>query len=163
VVLKLAGAAVPILTIGSGSPVLMAVLAVRRRSFVLAASAAVYLGVAVAFWSVDWSDDEDADSAKGDIVTVVQLVAIPAASVQAAVVIASGRRKARVALNEAAAEVLATLPGLNAQIAAAIVSSRQTDGRFRHVGELWSRGLLQGPPDKELVDRLVVISVQDRG
>ncbi|WP_433166589.1 helix-hairpin-helix domain-containing protein [Kribbella sp. CA-247076] len=162
VILKLAGAAVPILTLGAASSVLMGVVAVRRRSLLLAASAAVYLGITIAFWSVDWGNDLEADSAKGDAFMLAQLLAIPVASVQAAVVIASQRRKARVALNEASADTLAALPGLNAQIAATIVASRQTDGRFRHVGELWSRGLLQGLPDKELVDRLLVISVQDR-
>lgn len=97
VFLKLAGAAVPVLTVGAGSPVLMGVLAYRRRmrplrSFLLWASVGLYLGIAVVFWSIDWRDDQKADSAEGVVAIIFQLLGIVAASVQAAIVIASNQR-----------------------------------------------------------------------
>jgi hypothetical protein len=165
VVLKLAAAAVPILTLGAGSPVLMGVLAYRRRRFglrslLLWASVGVYLGVAVVFWSVDWGDPQEADSAKGDAAMIVQLLAIPAASVQAAIVVASRRRRV-VDLNEASVAVLSALPGLTPQLAGAIVASRDQAGRFRSVDELWSRGLLPTPQRTDLLEQLTVVAVQD--
>jgi hypothetical protein len=148
--LKLAGAAVPILTLGAGSPVMMGVLAFRRRRFwlrslLLWASVGVYLGIAVPFWVFDWGDEQKADSTQGDVLMACQLALIAVASVQAAIVIGSPRKYAGrpVDLNEASAYVLATLPGLTPQVAANIVTSRQLTGRFRHVDELWSRGLLR--------------------
>jgi hypothetical protein len=165
VVLKLAGAAVPILTLGAGSPVLMGVLAYRRRHFALRslllwASVGVYLGVAVVFWAVDWGDPQEADSAKGDAAMIVQLPAVPAASIQAAIVVAS-RRRPVVDLNTAPVGALWALPGLNFQIAKAIVASRDQVGRFRSVDELWSRGLLPVPASPELLERLKIVAAQD--
>ncbi|GAB2653507.1 hypothetical protein GCM10009743_32440 [Kribbella swartbergensis] len=195
---KLGGAAVPVVTLGAGSPVMFGILAVRRRSFRLAASAGVYLATAVGFWGTDWNDD--VDSTKADVVMTCLVLSVVAASVQAAVVIgaprvdrrAAGRRlEARrlaaerpdtarilgigrpdlprtyddgglVDLNDAPVEVLCGVPGLNPQLAAAIVSSRTLSGRFRRVDELWTRGLLTAPPGPDLFDRLIVIDVQDR-
>jgi hypothetical protein len=168
VFLKLAGAAVPILTLGAGSPVLMGVLAFRRRRFwlrslLLWASVGAYLGIAVPFWAFDRGDDREASSTQGDVLMVCQLAAVAAASVQAAIVIGSARKYAGkpVELNEASAYVIATLPGLTPQLAADIVTSRQLTGRFHHVDELWTRGLLPGSPSDELRDRLIVVRPQD--
>ncbi|WP_427884914.1 ComEA family DNA-binding protein [Kribbella sp. GL6] len=155
---KLAGAAVPLVTFGVGSVILFGVLAVRRRSLVLAVSALVYLGAAVAFWVPGWGDPDYPMSAA---VVVVLLISMAAASVHAAVVIGDRAYGGSVDLNDAPAEVLAALPGLNQQLGAAIVSSRTEQGRFRTVDELWSRGVLSGPPSKDLRDRLVVAAVQD--
>lgn len=161
---KLAGAAVPILTLGAGSPVLMGVLAYRRRrlwlrSFGLWASVGVYLGVSVPFWADDW----EANSTYGAVVMICQLAAIAAASVQAAIVIGSQRKHDAepVDLNEASADMLAELPGLTPQLAVGVVTSRQSTGRFHHVDELWTRGLLPGSPSEELRNRLIVVRPQD--
>lgn len=166
--LKLAGAALPILTLGAGSPVLMGVLAFRRRKFavrslLLWASVGVYLGIAVPFWVFDWGNEQKADSTQGDVLMFCQLALIAAASVQAAIVIGGPRTRPGkpVDLNAASAYVLAGLPGLTPQLAADIVTSRQLTGSFHHVDELWSRGLLPGSPNDELRDRLVVVRPQD--
>jgi hypothetical protein len=156
---KLAGAAVPLVTVGVGSAFLFGTLAVRRRSLLLAVSALVYLGAAAAFWVPGWGDPDHTSS---DAVMVTLLVSMVAASVHAAVVIGGRPYGGLVDLNDAPAEVLSSLPGLNQQLGAAIVSSRTETGRFRSVDELWSRGVLSGPPSKDLRDRLVVVAVQDR-
>lgn len=155
---KLAGAAVPLVTFGVGSPIMFGILAVRRRSLLLAASAVVYLGAAVAFWVPGWGDP---DFSTPDAAIFVLLVSMVVASVHAALTIGGRRYGGVVDLNDAPAEVLSALPGLNQQLGAAIVSSRTQAGRFRSVDELWSRGVLSGPPSKDLRDRLVVVAVQD--
>jgi hypothetical protein len=91
---------------------------------------------------------------------IVQLLAVPAASIQAAIVVAS-RRRPVVDLNTAPVGALWALPGLNFQIAKAIVASRDQVGRFRSVDELWSRGLLPVPPSPELLERLKIVAAQD--
>ncbi|TCC64766.1 hypothetical protein E0H73_06870 [Kribbella pittospori] len=135
------------------------ILAVRRRSLVLAVSALVYLGTAVAFWVPGFSEP---DHQSPDAVVFILLASMGVASIQAALVIGGRKYGGPVDLNDAPAEVLSALPGLDQQRATAIVSSRSETGRFRSVDELWSRGLLSGPPSKDLVDRLVVVPVQDR-
>ncbi|WP_406047792.1 ComEA family DNA-binding protein [Kribbella sp. NBC_00889] len=157
--LKLAGAAVPLVTIGVGSPIMFGILAVRRRSLLLAVSALVYLGTAVAFWVPGWGEP---DHPSPDAVVLVLLASMGVATIQAALVIGGRKYGGLVDLNEASVEVLSALPELDRQRATAIVSSRTQTGRFRSVDELWSRGLLSGPPSKDLVDRLVVVPVQDR-
>jgi len=195
--LKLGGAAVPVVTIGTGSPIMFGILAVRRRSLLLAASAVIYLGTAAWFWVPGWGEPDHPSS---DAAIFTLLASMVVASIQAALVIggpladrgAAERRQAArqlvaerpqtartlgigrpdlprtyddgglVDLNDAPAEILAVLPGLDPQLAAAIVSSRLGRGRFQRVDELWSRGLLHGVASQELLDRLVVITVQDR-
>jgi helix-hairpin-helix protein len=157
--LKLAGAAVPLVTIGVGSPIMFGILAVRRRSLLLAVSAVVYLGTAAWFWIPGFSEP---DHPSPDAAVFTLLASMGVASIQAALVIGGRKYGDVVDLNDATAETLSALPGLDQRLAAAIVSSRTETGRFRTVDELWSRGVLSGPPSKDLFDRLTVVPVQDK-
>jgi hypothetical protein len=157
--LKLAGAAVPLVTIGVGSPIMFGILAFRRRSLLLAVSALVYLGTAIAFWVPGFGEPDHPGPAAA---VYLLLASMGVASIQAALVIGGRKYGGLVDLNDASAEVLSALPGLDGQLATAIVSSRTQTGRFRSVDELWSRGVLSGPPSKDLRDRLSVVPVQDR-
>jgi hypothetical protein len=64
-------------------------------------------------------------------------------------------------LNDAPADLLDTLPGVTGRQAASIVVSRTQTGRFRSIDELWTRGLLPAHLAPQLVDRLVIIDIQD--
>ncbi|MEU4196330.1 BTAD domain-containing putative transcriptional regulator [Kribbella sp. NPDC026611] len=85
---QLGGAVVPLVTFGFGSPVLFAVLAIRRRSVWLALSAAVYLCAVVLLFS-GW---ENSEALWSDLVLAGEMIAIVSAAVQAAIVIGTPPR-----------------------------------------------------------------------
>ncbi|MGW6276495.1 AfsR/SARP family transcriptional regulator [Kribbella sp. NPDC055071] len=85
---KIGAAAVPVVTFGAGSPIMFGILAVRRRSVWLAASAAIYLAASVLFWSTDI----DPDTSWTSFVVFSQLFAIAGASIQAAIVVANPQK-----------------------------------------------------------------------
>ncbi|WBQ03950.1 BTAD domain-containing putative transcriptional regulator [Kribbella sp. CA-293567] len=93
VVLKLLGAAVPVVTIGFLGWVVTAGVAIKQRSIALGISAAAYLAVVVWFTVYVMVPDGPEISDGQGLVTLVYLLAGMACSVQAAVVIGSPRRR----------------------------------------------------------------------
>jgi hypothetical protein len=87
VVLKLLGAATPLVTFGFGGWILMGVVAFRQRSVALGLSAAGYLAAMLSFFFLVIEPDRPEFTDRDFVFTLIHLLAAAACSVQAAVVI----------------------------------------------------------------------------
>ncbi|MEU4393475.1 BTAD domain-containing putative transcriptional regulator [Kribbella sp. NPDC023855] len=93
VVLKLLGAATPLVTFGFGGWVLMGVVAIRQRSIALGLSAVGYLAAMLGYFFLVIEPDQPEFTDRDFMISLIQLFAAIACSVQAAVVIGRPPRR----------------------------------------------------------------------
>ncbi|GAA0628192.1 hypothetical protein HPO96_36340 [Kribbella sandramycini] len=163
--LKVAAVLVPPVTGGLGCGPMMAVLAVRRRSWRLALAAVGYLVLSFAGPIVIGESETDEFRPIDGVMVTLWVLTMLVCSLHAAWLVPA-RQSPRpvqvlVDLNSAPLAVLRTLPGVPPEHAALIIAERNHRGPFRSLEDVAARGVFSWPLPRPIADVVLVVPVED--